>query len=218
MKSFFKHAFNLFPFWYILVIWFIKLSESFFSLNFGRLGVHPLHWDEWYTFLTGALFHSDFQHLMNNTYPLALCGLFVYFLFQKYSNLVFILSYLLTGLFIFLFARSNTYHIGASGVAYSWAFLLAASGFFRKDRISLGLGLLVVFLYGSMIWGVLPIQPGVSWDGHLFGAIAGIFVAYLFRNINRKIPKEETEDEDNYSFENFEYGDFEYLKRQRNQD
>lgn len=220
MKRFFAGAVRSFPFWYIVLLWIIEIVEQVQQLNFSWLGVHPRHWGEWYGIITGALIHSDFEHLINNTYPLAICGLFIIFLLEKYSTVAFICSYLLSGLLIFLFARSETYHIGASGVAYSWAFLLAASGFFRKDRTSLGLGLIVAFLYGSMVWGIFPLQPGVSWDGHLYGAVAGILVAFWFRNVNRsKEPTEQVEpeeemEENHYVFDQYNYGNFEYIRRQ----
>ena len=216
MKQFFRQSVRLFPFWYILTLWLLEIAKKLFATDLHILGVHPRHWNEWYTMLSGALIHSNIEHLLNNTYPLAICGLFIYFLFERFSNMVFVFSYLLSGLLIFLFARSSTYHIGASGVAYSWAFLLAASGFFRKDRISLGLGLVVAFLYGSMIWGILPVQPGVSWDGHLYGAFGGVIVAYLFRNVNRKkTTPNHTENDDEYEFQHYQYGNFEYLHRRR---
>lgn len=221
MKNFFLSAIRSFPFWLILLLWAVFIVEQVSGVQLSWLGVHPQHWDEWYGIITGALVHADIEHLLNNTYPLAICGLFIVLLLEKYSNVAFIVSYILSGLLIFLFARSTTYHIGASGVAYSWAFLLAASGFFRKDRTSLGLGLLVAFLYGSMVWGVLPIQPGVSWDGHLYGALSGIVIAFLFRNVNKVteepdtiVEDEETTENDSYQFDKFNYGPYQYIQRQ----
>lgn len=216
MWSFFKHAFRQIPFYFILLIWIIEIVETITPLSFSWLGNHPRHWNEWYTMFSGAFIHSDFQHLSNNTYVLAVTGVFIYFLFERYSWIVFLSSYFLSGILLFLFARSNTYHIGASGVAYSWAFLLAASGLFRKDRISLGLGLLVALLYGSMIWGIFPLERGISWDGHLYGAISGIIVAYLFRTINLQKEQKQLEPELNdYQFEHYQYGNFSYIKRQK---
>lgn len=156
------------------------------------------------------------MHLINNTYPLLILGFFIILLFERYSWLVFLSTYLASGLLIFLFARGNVYHIGASGVVYCWAAFLAASGLLRKDRLSLALGLVVAFLYGGMIWGVLPIQEGVSWDGHLFGALAGILLAYAFRKLNKKKREVEFEDlDDGYDFDNYKYGEFEYLREKR---
>jgi len=72
-------------------------------------------------------------------------------------------------------------HIGASGLVYGLAFFLAFSGFFRKDRALGIIAFIVVFLYGSMVWGMLPQNGNISWEGHLFGAISGISLAWYFR-------------------------------------
>ncbi len=214
MNQLVKNSLKHLPIYMVVTMWMIHGVSNLFSINLNWLGTHPRHFVEWYTFLSGALIHSDFQHLTNNTYPILITGLFIFFLFGKYSNFVFITTYFFTGLFIFLFARGNTYHIGASGIAYSWAFLLAASGFFRNDRLSMGLGIVVVLLYGGMIWGVLPLQPGVSWDGHLIGAITGILFAYLYRNINKK-DDVDTKPVNHYQFDRYNYGDYAYLNRQK---
>ncbi len=185
-------------------------------ISFKWLGTHPFHFKEWYTFLSGALIHGDWGHLINNSYPLLVLGIFLIFLFNKYANFVFITSYFFTGLFIFLFARQDTYHIGASGVVYCWAALLVASAIFRKDMVGIGLGLAVILLYGGMIWGVLPNQPGVSWDGHLIGALTGIALAYLYRNINVQEPPIQQEIEQApYSKQLFEDSPYKYIQKQK---
>jgi len=170
---------------FAVIIWVIHLYSILTQTDLRFFGVHPRHWDEWYTMFTGALIHSGFDHLVNNTYALVVLGVFIKFLFEKKSYLVYISTYILSGLLIFLFARSSTYHIGISGVVYSWAAFLAVSGIIRKDRLSLGIALAVAFLYGSMIWGVFPIKEGVSWDGHLYGAVAGVIMAVVFKDVNK---------------------------------
>lgn len=200
------------PFYFVIFIWLVKLVETILNKSFVFLGNHPRHVNEWYTMLTGALIHSDWEHLANNTYPLIVCSIFIAITFRKSSNILFLFSYFLTGLLIFLFARTHTYHIGASGVAYCWAALLITLGILRKQIQSIGIGLIIVFLYSSMIWGVLPIQPGISWDGHLLGAISGVICAILFQNIEK--PKQKVLS-DGYDFEKFSYGEYEYIKRKK---
>ena len=220
MQKLFNKAFTFFPLWFIIAIWVIHIYGWLTSGKLTWLGTHPMHFKEWYTFLSGALIHGSWKHLLNNTYPLAITGLFLVFLYGRFSNFVFITSYFFTGLFIFLLARQNTYHIGASGVAYCWAFLLAASGVFRKDRLSLGLGLAVAFLYGGMIWGVLPGQPGVSWDGHLVGALTGILFAYLYRNVNQKETISDSfdgdQDDEGYDAIQYDNSPYRYIQKQIN--
>jgi membrane associated rhomboid family serine protease len=112
---------------------------------------------------------------------------------------VFFLSYLIANLWIWLGAR-QAYHIGASGLVYSFASFLFFSGIFSKNLRMVAISLLVVFLYGSMIWGVLPIQPHVSWESHLMGGIAGMILAIYFKKSGpkRKVYSWELEDDDDY--------------------
>ncbi len=214
MKSLFKTSLGTFPFYLIISLWLIHSVQHLLGEQWTWLGNHPLHWQEWYGIVSGALIHGDWQHLMNNSAPLVASAFFIYMLFGRFANLIFLSSYLLSGLLIFLFARQDTYHIGASGVVYSWISLLAASGLFRKDRRSLAFALLIAMFYGSMVWGVLPFQPGISWDGHLLGGLSGILLAYLFRNFNRSAEKiqENPSMEEAYKFDQFNYP-FGYLKR-----
>ena len=102
------------------------------------------------------------------------------------------------GLLVWLFARES-YHIGASGLVYGFAAFLFFSGLFRKDKRSIALSLLIVFLYGGMVWGVLPTDPKISFESHLFGALTGIVCAFLFRK-NDPPPVYEWEEE-NYEDE-----------------
>jgi hypothetical protein len=77
----------------------------------------------------------------------------------------------------------DSYHIGASGIIYGMAAFLFISGLLRRRIALMGVSLIVVFLYGSMVWGVLPIQPRISWESHLFGAVAGVVVAWFYRHV-----------------------------------
>ncbi len=216
LMNLFKKYLRSFPMLLIVVLWLIKLTEQLFSLKLGWLGTHPRHIDEWYTAFTGALKHSDFEHLIHNTYPLVILGFLIMLVIPKTARWIYWLSYLLTGISIWLFARGNVYHVGASGLVYAWAFFLFFSGIFRNDRLALGIGLAVVFLYGGLVWGVLPLKEGVSWDGHLVGGISGLVLAILFKNIEVKKPIPELEDEeDDYKFEQYDYGDYKYLEKKK---
>jgi len=103
---------------------------------------------------------------------------------------------------VWLFARSS-YHIGASGLVYGFAAFLFFSGLFRKDKSSMALSLLVVFLYGGMVWGVLPVKPEISFESHLFGALTGIVCSYIFR----KNDPPHTYDWENEDYEDEDYDD-----------
>jgi membrane associated rhomboid family serine protease len=104
--------------------------------------------------------------------------------------------YLTTGLWIWCFAR-HSYHIGASGLVYAFVFFLFFSGVLRKDRAAMAISLLVTFLYGSIVWGLLPVVEEVSWEAHLMGTLSGILFAWYYRNSGGPTPKHEwPEDEE----------------------
>ena len=96
-------------------------------------------------------------------------------------------------------AAREAYHIGASGIIYGFVSFLFFSGIFKKYPRLLTVSLLVVFMYGSMVWGVFPTTKPISWEGHLFGSIAGLALAIYFRKEGpkRKIYDWELEDEEN---------------------
>ena len=114
-----------------------------------------------------------------NTLPLSVLGLLV----ALRGNRVFILStlmiVLLGGLGVWLMGRP-AYHIGASGLAFGYFGFLIAVGVYEGRISSLAIGTLVIFYYGGMIFGVVPQNSFVSWEGHLFGMLAGVFAARLF--------------------------------------
>ena len=139
---------------------------------FGFLGI-----------ISGPIVHANFSHLLSNTIPLIILGWAIFFFYSKVSYKTFIVIYVLTGLLVWLFAR-EVYHIGASGIVYGIVSFLFFSGIFRRDNKSISIALIVTFLYGGIIWGILPGQKGISWESHLFGGIAGIITAFIFRKID----------------------------------
>ncbi len=171
----------VFPLLFILIIWIIKISEILLETDFTYLGIFPLKTKGLIGIITAPLIHSDLEHLIANSVPLLILGTGLFYFYNKIALKVFILSYLIANIWIWFGAR-QAYHIGASGLVYSFASFLFFSGVVSKNVKLIAISLLVIFLYGSMIWGVLPIQPHISWESHLMGAIAGAVLAFYFRN------------------------------------
>jgi membrane associated rhomboid family serine protease len=144
--------------------------------------------------LTSPLIHADFSHLISNTIPLIILGWIIFSFYPKLSYLLFVFIYLLTGLLVWIFAR-QVFHIGASGIVYGFVSFLFFSGIFRRDNTSIALALVITFLYGGLVWGMIPGWEGISWESHLFGAITGLVAAYLFRKIDPPSKKYDWEDE-----------------------
>lgn len=190
---------------FILILWIIKISEILLNLDFAFLGIFPLKTKGLIGVLTAPLIHSDISHLLANSVPLLILGTGLFYFYNKIAFRVFFMSYFIANIWIWLGAR-QAYHIGASGIVYSIASFLFVSGVIRKNIKLMAIALLVVFLYGSMVWGVLPLQPQISWESHLMGAIAGIVLAFYYRDKGpkRKIYSWEFEEEDTDEFKYWE--------------
>ena len=151
--------------------------------------------------LLAPLFHSSWEHLFNNAAPILVLGFMVFSFYKKVAYLLLTVGWVLTGALVWLFADlgilpSDNHigcHIGASGIVYMLAFFVFASGIIRKSLPLIAVSLIVVFLYGGMLWGIFPEevivytkeQERISWESHFFGAVVGVFFAFIWRNIGR---------------------------------
>ena len=166
-----------------MLLWVIYLITYLFEIPTFKLGILPRNFSGLVGIFTSPLIHGGFSHLVSNSTPLIFMGLGIFYFYPKVAYKVFTVIYLGTGILVWIFAR-EVYHIGASGIIYGFASFLFFSGIFRKDNRSIALALVVIFLYGGLIWGVLPFEKGVSWESHLFGAIVGVITAFIFRKID----------------------------------
>lgn len=168
----------------VIIIWGIKLAETLFHYDLSFLGIYPLKVKGLIGLITAPLIHADFSHLSANTIPLLVMGSALFYFYDEIAYTIFFLIYFTTNLCIWLFAR-EAYHIGASGLIYGLAFFLFFSGMFRKNTRLAALSLLVIFLYGSLVWGIIPNffpDKNISWESHLMGAVSGIVFAVYYRN------------------------------------
>jgi len=192
----------IFPSFFILLLWLIKIVELVLNKQFVFLGIFPLKVKGLIGIITAPLIHSDLQHLLANSVPILILGTGLFYFYNKIAIKVFFMSYVIANIWIWFGAR-QAYHIGASGVVYSLAAFLFFSGVIRRNVRLMSISLLVVFLYGSMVWGVLLLKPHISWESHLMGAIAGIVLAFYYRDRGprRKIYSWEFEEEEDYDEE-----------------
>jgi len=184
-----------YPLLLIIVLWIVKLTEFTFNLNFTQLGLFPRTWPGLIGIVTGPLIHSDINHLFSNSVPLLILGAIMFYFYKEIAFKVFFWIYLMTGLWVWAAAR-EAYHLGASGLIYGFLTFLFFSGVFRKDKQLLALTFLVTFIYGGLVWGMLPVIPGVSWESHALGALAGLITAFNFRNEGPQPVKYQWEEED----------------------
>ena len=194
-----------FPLCLCIIISFIKLVEIKNGVSFHTLGVYPGNFDKFYGLFLYPLIHSSTNHLFNNLIPLFFLTSALIHFFDRHGYLIFFTIYFFSGLLLFIIGR-EVYHIGASGIIYGLASFLFFSGIIRNNIQLLSFSLLIVFLYGSMVWGIFPetVKPGVSWEGHLSGSIIGLIFSILLKNIGPQKKKYEWdyEDEDEDEGEN----------------
>jgi membrane associated rhomboid family serine protease len=178
------------------VIWFIWLSDAYLGLGLNRYGLRPRDVEGLIGILTAPLLHGDLEHVFSNTLPLLISLTAVLYLYPNSAVRVIPMVWLGSGLLGWCIGRPAI-HIGASGFVYGLLAFVFLSGMFRQDLRSMGVSLAVWFLYGSMIWGVLPIRPQMSWELHLSGAILGVVMAVLYRNWDRvPLKRYDWEDDD----------------------
>ncbi|MBI9072303.1 MAG: rhomboid family intramembrane serine protease [Melioribacteraceae bacterium] len=179
---------------YISIIWLIQFFEIITSISFSQFGVYPRTTFGLIGILSSPLIHSDLNHLISNTFPLLFLLPAIIYFYDENSKTILAINYLVPNLLVWCFGRES-FHIGSSGFLYALAFFIFFSGVFRKDIKSVSLSLIVAFLYGGLIWGVLPTNPRISFESHLFGAIVGIVLAFILKN-NSKTKKYSWEDEE----------------------
>jgi membrane associated rhomboid family serine protease len=186
-------------FLFIFLLWLIKIFEAYTGFDLTGLGIYPRKASGLIGVLTSPLIHADFSHLVSNTITLFVLMFILFYTYRKSAIRVFFIVYIFSGLTVWLLARP-AYHIGASGLVYGLLSFLFFIGVLRKDTRSIALSLLITFLYGGLVWGVLPMDPKVSFESHLLGAIAGAVCAIIFRKTDPVIKYdweyEEEEDDD----------------------
>ena len=176
------------PFLFLLLMWLVKVIEVNFQISLVRYGVFPQTIDGLKGILFSPFIHKDFTHLINNSYPILILGGMLFAIYRKIATQLFVWLYFISGLWLWIIGRPS-FHIGASGFIYALASFLLVSGIIRKNPRLTAVSMLVIFLYGSMIWGLLPTKEPISWEGHLSGFISGILVAIFYKNEGPKPKK-----------------------------
>jgi len=184
-----------YPILFVLVLWIVFWFEIRFGFDFNHFGIQPRTVKGLRGILFSPFIHSDIKHLFHNTIPLFILTTALFFFYRTISWKVLVVGLLLTGFFTWMIGRPAN-HIGASGVIYLLASFLFFKGILSKYYRLIALSLIVVFLYGGMLWFIVPVDPKISWEGHLSGLVVGLLLAFVFKqNIVIK-PKYEWEKED----------------------
>jgi len=161
-------------------MWLTYSVELVLNIDLGGFGISPQKTYGLIGIFAAPLLHGSFNHLIGNTVPLLILGSTLYYFYSKLASKVFSYSYFFTNILVWLLARGEHVHIGASGLVYAIASFLVFFGLFRKNFKSVLISVIVLSIYGGMAYGILPQNDGVSWESHLFGAIVGFCTAFIF--------------------------------------
>jgi membrane associated rhomboid family serine protease len=207
------------PLYFTLSLWAIHFTQKWMDWDLGYWGIYPRETFGLRGILFAPLLHADWGHLASNSVPFMVLATMIIYFYPRVALRSFTIIYFITGIFVWLFARADVFHIGLSYVVYGLVSFVFWTGIFRRSIRSIILALIVTILYSGMFTGILPttqiLKQNISWESHLIGAIMGIFVAYFF--------KEELEEgeHDNYDLANeeknyyFQRDIFEKTKAQR---
>ncbi len=217
----------LWPAVFVIFFWLIFFTNESYLLDLNQFGVRPLEARGLLGIIMMPFLHGDFAHLFSNTIPFIVSASFVFFFFKGKSWQILIGIWLICGLGVWLFGQERSIHIGASGLVYGLVAFLMTSGFIRRNKHLLAVAFILVFTYGSMVWGLFPQyswvrEMNISWEGHLFGALAGVGFAFFYRKIGPVDDPDPFEENDEMpqwwiDMENEKRAQEEYRNQQNNQ-
>lgn len=182
----------------VVIMWLVEIAESVFHLDFSFLGIKPVSAEGLPGILLFHFLHGDWEHLFANTFPILVLGTSLYYFYRPIATKILILLMFTTGMLTWCGAREGV-HIGASALVYGLTFFLMLSGFIRRDRKLIIISLIVIFLYGSLVWGLYPeyaIENNISWEGHLSGFVMGIVLAIFYRKEGPQREEQEWDEDD----------------------
>jgi membrane associated rhomboid family serine protease len=194
------------PFFSVLILWVLYWLDIRFQINFSQYGIYPRTFSGLKGLFFSPFIHGSLEHLYNNSLPIFLLLVAMRFFYRKQFAKVVGFGILCSGMLTWIIGRGDSYHIGASGLIYVLVSFIFFKGIYTAHYRLVALSLLIVLVYGSLVWYVFPnIQEGISWEGHLAGFITGFVLARQLSTPEfKKAPKYEWEFPD-YNPENDEF-------------
>ena len=184
-----KLSFMVMPLLLSLLIALVFVVEWLFGFSFVESGIYPRTFSGIKGILFAPFVHSGPAHLLSNlsALPVLLCMLAM--MYRRNYMTILCCLWIITGVLVWLMARGS-YHVGVSGVIYALASFLFFGGILSSRKSNAAISLVVIILYGNMVWGLLPNQPHVSWESHLMGGVAGFACAFVFVRDQRKAARD----------------------------
>lgn len=178
-KKIFRYS-MFFPAVFVLAFWAVYGIEYLLDFEWAKFGIYPRSLEGLRGILFSPFLHGSLKHLFANSVPFFVLTVALFYFYRNLAWRIFWFIYLLSGICVWVGAR-EAWHIGASGLIYGIGSFLFFSGIFRNDVKLLTISIVVVFLYGGMFWGMFPIEPGISWESHLWGAASGFVLSWFYR-------------------------------------
>lgn len=170
---------------FVAVLWVIEIVNAS-GADLTDDGIRPRQLGGLWGVLWAPLLHASFAHLESNTIPLLVLGFLVLLGGLARFGAVTATVWLVSGIGVWLLGGTNTVVVGASGLAFGWLAYIIVRGVFTRSLVQIALGLVILVVYGGLLWGVLPGASGVSWQAHLFGAVGGILAAAGGAGVRRR--------------------------------
>jgi membrane associated rhomboid family serine protease len=170
----------------VALMWILEIYDRAANADLDRHGIEPRDPDGLVGVIASPFLHGDFDHLMSNTVPFVVMGLVIALAGALRVLAVTGIVMAVGGLGTWLVAPENTLHIGASGVVFGYATYLLVRGFYNRSALELLMGLIVGALWGSALLSGLVPREGISWQGHLFGAVGGVVAARVLASATRR--------------------------------
>ena len=178
---------------FVALLYVVELVDTLDRNRLDGYGIRPREVDGLDGIVFAPLLHHGWGHLVANTVPLLVFGFLILLAGVARWAAVTAVVWLVGGVGTWLTGQPHSLHLGASVLAFGWLVYLLLRGIFARDASHIALGAILLFMYGGILYGVLPGQPGISWQGHLFGALGGALAAYQFgasdRFSRRRLPR-----------------------------
>lgn len=184
------------PIFFVLTMALVFVGDEWEVISARPWGIRPKSLIGLLGIFTTPFLHGSYEHLFNNSIPILVLGWCLFFFYRNLAWRTLAWIIICGGFWVWVSGRAGSNHIGASGLVYGLASFLFLSGILRKHIPLIAISMLVVFLYGSLIWGVFPVQEHISWEGHLWGAVAGFIAAIYYRPLGPQRTKYAWEDEE----------------------
>ncbi len=204
-QSYFKfsNAVVIAPLFAMLAIWSVYWVELRFKINLNEYGLYPRTFEGLRGVFFSPFIHGSLAHLYNNTIPLALLLASLFYFYRHAAIKVLFIGVVVSGLLTWGIGRPS-YHIGASGIIYLLVSFIFFKGIFTKYYRLVALSLIIVFIYGSLLWYIFPVKDGISWEGHLGGFLTGLVLA-IFVKAKTPAPRKFAWEYEDYNEEEDEF-------------